>query len=362
MCKYKPLLMWSFFKGQKSRLISLNIIHIHIKMPRNSRLKTQKNTLHNYMKPHLRQEIFLNQLEEAFKEAEKQSEIDFGLVNDVVHGEELDAVKEKNKKLSKENKKLIKDNKLLKKLFDEVKNLIFQKDLKIKKLQAKLPMKKSVNLFEKSEHYFSSAGIKNLRSLRNGERNDSTFVTNCMLYLHGGKENLSKRVVTASRVPNGKKVISPDKSEIVERMLEERLNSEGNSSEAVLLRSNRLRKLLNNAISTANRKTASDIHGQSTHEIAENTAVNTTSLIENQALNAPPLQRCKKFRNYIDHIVMLCCIDLDLICNEFLSIRYQIRSTVQHEYAITTKPFLDASTSITSITKIISVSNVSASQ
>lgn len=143
---------------------------------------------------------------------------------------------------------------MLKKLLDEAKNLSFQKDLKIKKLKAQLHPGNYVNMFEEFGKYFNSAQIEHLRSIQRGERKDSTFVTNCMHYLYGGHIDLSNRVVTPLRVPNGKSVISPDKFDVVGKMFEERLRAEAISEDKQSLRSNRLNKLLNNAISTANKR------------------------------------------------------------------------------------------------------------
>lgn len=99
--------------------------------------------------------------------------------------------------------------------------------------------------------------MKELRSIPNEERNDSTFVTKCIDYLYGGKHYLIDRVATFVKVPNGKKPISPEKIEIVSNMLQERLDSESLPDELSSHRFGRLNQLLNNAISTARKSNKS---------------------------------------------------------------------------------------------------------
>lgn len=214
---------------------------------------TQKNKIKNYMHPFVK-----DQLEDAYKSIEEEKRqcsgsltVSIEKLHEVPQIDESD-LKEKCEKLFTENSKLIKDNKILKKLLEESKSIILQKEIKIKKLLSQVHTNSNtVNLFEEYEQYFSNLEIKKLRSIQKGQAKDSTFVTKCLDYLYGGKQNLLERVATDVKVPVGKKPFSPEKVAIITKMLQERLNSEGISDELTANRFGRLRELLNNAICTA---------------------------------------------------------------------------------------------------------------
>lgn len=62
-----------------------------------------------------------------------------------------------------------------------------------------------------------------------------------------------------THVPIGKKAISPDKFGMISNMLDERLSAEGIPNDLAFARSNRVDRLLNNAISNANRTIAKNV-------------------------------------------------------------------------------------------------------
>lgn len=132
-----------------------------------------------------------------------------------------------------------------------------QKDLKIQKIfaQSNTRSESLANLFSLYENRFTPNEMKSLRSIGKGERNDSTFVSKCVQFLHGGPNNVANRVATSSHV-EGKKPLSPDKVEIVSNMLSERLAAENISNEAVIAREIRFNKLLNSAVTTARKTVA----------------------------------------------------------------------------------------------------------
>lgn len=202
------------------------------------------------MKPFERQSIYKDSLEAAFQSIQIEEEVSIApVVSQATH---TDCEKKFNDLLS-ENKRLLRDNKALKKLLSDSKSVILQKEMKIKKLQLQLHNSTNTdkNIFEQYVKYFTSSQMIELRSMPQGERKDSTFVTKCMDYLYGGKHNLIDRVATNVKVPAGKKPISPEKIKIISGMLQERLNSEDLSDELSSHRFSRLNMLLNNAICTA---------------------------------------------------------------------------------------------------------------
>lgn len=207
----------------------------------------QSNKIDRYMKN--RQNIFTQKLEEEFKAIQQENS---EKSKEESQNDELLFLRVKHQELLGQNSKLLKDNKLLKKLLEECKSLNFQKDLQIKKLQAQNRSQKTGNLFEQFEKYFLPIELNQLRSINKGERHDSTFVTKCLTFLYGGSL-LTGKVATSAKVPYGKKPISPEKVGIISAMLADRVNSEEPSSELAHARCNRLTKLLQNAITNANR-------------------------------------------------------------------------------------------------------------
>lgn len=261
--------------------------------------KNQKNKISSYMQASLRQNTFLSRLNEEFQniqleKAEKPpncdknaNEIEDGTANTEnppnrdqnarkiedctanaemsmtpMQDNELKALKEKCFKLQQENAKLTKDNKLLKKMLDESKSINLHKDIKISKLRFQLHSQQKkqdgqalTNLFTVYEQNFSPSEMKRLRSIGKGERNDSSFVSKCVTFLHDGQANIINRTATSTYVP-GKVPLSPDKIEIASNMLSERLGAEGIPNEVVAAREARFNKLLNNAIATARKAVA----------------------------------------------------------------------------------------------------------
>lgn len=251
------------------------------------------------MKPFERQSIFMEELEEAYVSIPEENSQTIGSMNSTpteksreVSNVAQSDIESKYQKLLIENSKLTNDNKVLKKLLTESKSIILQKEIKIKKLLAQKHHANTLNLFEQYEKYFSSSDIKKLRSIRKGNRADSTFVTQCLDYLYGGKQNLLDRVATNIKVPAGKKPISPEKVDIVSHMLLERLNSEGLYDELSTVRFNRLRKLLNNAICTA-RKTVPVQHSMK-QQPAEN---HTPNALPPKTEPSQPLQHLSSMQS-----------------------------------------------------------------
>lgn len=210
---------------------------------------------------------------------------------------ELCSLREKNQQLLTENSKLLKDNKILKRLLDESKNIIFQKDLKLIHIEKKIAVtsnqataQNAKILFEKYEKFFTAAEMKQLRSIGKGKRFDSTFVTKCLFFLYGGTANLLDRVPTSARVPKGKKPLTPEKVEIISNMLEERIDSENNSVEITVYRSSRTPKLLNYAFTTASRKKTVVENDRSNIENGSNTS-NVDNIIQNQTFGPPAYQQ-----------------------------------------------------------------------
>lgn len=169
-----------------------------------------------------------------------------------------------------------------------------QKDIHIQKLQAQLNIQSHPqahkhalqNLFIKYEHHFKTDEIKLLRSIGKGERYDSTFVTKCVHFLHGGPLNIINRVVIISNLSKGKTALSPDKVEIASNMLHERLAAEGVPDEISFIREARFKKLLNNAITNARRATTNSkneslgVAVKVEHQVVTNSNIKTPPIFE----------------------------------------------------------------------------------
>lgn len=224
-------------------------------MPKVKPGQKQKQKIDAYFSPTVRQNIFTKTLEDEYKSiqcenAEKSTTSD--IISISTESEELHTLKEENQKLKSENAKLLKDNKLLKKLLNDAKSCIFHKDLKLQKM-AETTKKNSTILYQKYEKYFSRNEMIHLRSIKTGERSDSTFIQKCLIYLYGDTNSLVNRVPSRVKVPYGKIPMSPEKVDILTDMLQERIESEGIADDAAIVRKHRMPKLLNNAFSSVNR-------------------------------------------------------------------------------------------------------------
>lgn len=257
-------------------------------MPKVNTKSKQKNKIKAYFSSSVRQNIFMKRLEDEYESiqlenAEKSTAPD--IISVSTESEELRTLKEENQKLKSENAKLLKDNKLLKMLLNEAKSCIFKKDLKINKIEEKSKKNDQI-LYQKFEKCFTREEMKHLRSIKTGERSDSTFILKCLTYLYGGTNNLVNRVPTSGKVPLGKMPLTPEKIDMMAEMLQERIESEGITNETAMVRKCRMPKLLNNAFTTANRPSTA----KAACEISKNDSVNTL-VHDAQPLQNTPVEK-----------------------------------------------------------------------
>lgn len=163
--------------------------------------------------------------------------------------------------LSGKIRSLEKDLKHAKILLRKASDLNLQKDLEIKCLKEKLKKnclneKKSEILFGKFEYRFEKEELKKIRSIRAGQRNDSTFVLSILKCLYKNEEaKLSERRVTDRKYGGTKKnELSAEKKEIMREMLEERVLDEldeQRDQDEVTNRLKQLNKHMRNALSNS---------------------------------------------------------------------------------------------------------------
>lgn len=159
-------------------------------------------------------------------------------------------LQKKYSELEAENKKLLKDNKILKKLLNKAESVNMYKD---HQLMERNVVSSTAMLFEKYEITFSSHHLKELRSIPGGKSQDSAFVNKIMACFYpGGVEQ--KCVAMKKGQQKGRTPITPDKLEIIDKMLKERIMSEKVPGNVVVERHSRLNTLIGYALTNLRRK------------------------------------------------------------------------------------------------------------
>lgn len=156
--------------------------------------------------------------------------------------------------LQSANSKLMKDNRALKKLLEASKSMNLYKDVKIKQLKftentnvaESVPEKRM--LFKEFDSHFTAAEIKEIRSFGQGKRKDAAFVTKCVDCLYKGDKSQILHKCSGERKIKGKTPISPEKRELLSKMLVERVEADKTSEEEDFERCDRLNRLMGDAI------------------------------------------------------------------------------------------------------------------
>lgn len=131
--------------------------------------------------------------------------------------------------MKKENDVLKINLKQAKFLLKETSELNLQKDLKIAKLEKDGLNVQGEKLYDDFANKFTEAELKDIRSVRSGEKNDSQFVLLMMkcLYKDGEKEKLNNRSVTGKKYKGEQKLeITMEKKKTMLEMLGLRLKYE----------------------------------------------------------------------------------------------------------------------------------------
>lgn len=152
--------------------------------------------------------------------------------------------------LEVENKKLLKDNKLLKKLLSKAESVNMYKD---HQLIERNVISNTAMLFEKYASSFTSHHLKELRSISGGKPQDCTFVSKIVECFY--PEGVEHKCVAKKRGQQKEKTpITPDKLEIIGKMLKERIMSEKVSGNVIVERHSRLNTLIGYALQNKKRK------------------------------------------------------------------------------------------------------------
>lgn len=178
----------------------------------------------------------------------------------------LDEENEKSGSQSNENielKVLREQNKLLQKELKQAKVLLrkandvnMQKDLQIAALKQQLnnnkeQVKPTTLLYENHAHRFDAADMKKIRSIKGGERNDSSFILTITRALYKNEEHKVKdRRVTSRKYKDTSKLeMSAEKKEIMSEMLKERVIDEtANESDEAAKRLKKLNDHMRNGL------------------------------------------------------------------------------------------------------------------
>lgn len=169
---------------------------------------------------------------------------------------QLNEANEEIERLRIENKKIQNDLASMKKLYNQTCRSYVQKDFKIKLLEKQNEkencFKRESNLiYDQYEQILGTETLKDLRSVNGTKRNDSKFILLCMRKLYTDPEKL--RFKTASGIGKVNSVISPDKRQILESMLVERLSNQQIDEGEFNTRYRRLNDLVNIAINNIRR-------------------------------------------------------------------------------------------------------------
>lgn len=156
-----------------------------------------------------------------------------------------ETIKNLNEIISKQKS----DIKLLKHSLNSSNRLCVQKDLKIERLKndtnSQTNKPKNSVLFHKFEESISSVVLRELKSVPNGQTNDSTFVLKLMRHLYANDLQvlLNKSSCGKNKVP-----ITPKKKSLIEEILKERVVADEKDENRIVLRAGRVGTLINDAI------------------------------------------------------------------------------------------------------------------
>lgn len=203
-----------------------------------------------------------------------------------------DDLVKKCKDLEERNTILSQDNRALKKLLDNSKSLNLVKDLKIQQLKKSLEESNRIALqmpnrsgcmlnaceqvpdtceqvpntlqqaayvpkstarkmlFTSHEKYFNENELFDLRSHKIGKPRDASFIVKCVQYLYHQNMDVISRKVAGERKIKGKTPITPEKLKVISEMLIERVEAECCDENTSMLRSNRVNRLVGDALYT----------------------------------------------------------------------------------------------------------------
>lgn len=197
--------------------------------------------------------------------------------------------------LLEENKLLQKNLKQAKIMLRKANDINMQKDIEIDILKKKLSdMGAEANcdslLFEKYAHKFDDKEIKKIRSIKMGQRNDSTFILTILKALYKNQdEKIRERRATSRKFKDSSKhEISFEKKEIMRQMLEERIKSENNDT---IFNDTRLKKLnehMRHALCNAKKsqKKHETHYSTSTNTVGTNITSKNAEYVESQSQNS----------------------------------------------------------------------------
>lgn len=176
---------------------------------------------------------------------------------------DAESLRAENEAMKQQLSKAQNEVKSLKKVVQFLNNEVMAKNIRIQQLQqiCEYPRGNSVQidspqqetninaLYRGFEQHFTEDEMKKIRSVNVGKPNDSTFVLCCCQSLYKDKlDVLAKKSATGRKYKEKKEAISPQKKNMIQRMLLERITAEEDQDEAISMRINRLNKLLLNAI------------------------------------------------------------------------------------------------------------------
>lgn len=164
---------------------------------------------------------------------------------------ECELLRQRCTELESENRKLLKDNKMMKKLLKKYENVNMIKDIRLMNTQ----VGPDRLLFKNQEQFFNPKQLKKIRSLRKGQKADSTLVYKLVEYLFEGQD--VHDLCVSNKRTGHRKPISPGKKEMIGNMLEERIDSEQITAEEKMKRNERVNALVGYAINNLRKKRAS---------------------------------------------------------------------------------------------------------
>lgn len=209
--------------------------------------------------------------------------------------------------LTVDNAKLRRDNTALKKLVDSSKTVNLYKDIQIQKLKSKNGNEvcsdnvtlQSKLLFAKHAGNFTAEQLRSLRSIGKGQKCDTTFIGKCLDYLYDGNVQTIAGKCGGDKKMKGKALITPPKKLLMETMLNERIESEGVTTEVNIERIRRLNRMIGDSIySVARRNNRSQSSSRDTLTPSDFTAIPPqpvsmtmiTQTITNQMMTQHPEQ------------------------------------------------------------------------
>lgn len=162
----------------------------------------------------------------------------------------LEEEKKKNEQLTNDLKKSVA-------FIREFEAVSLTKDIQIENLSKKLEsaslnskvIEKDEQLFSEFSDDFYPEQLKDLRSVKSGLSRDSTFVLKCMRFLYPNPAVLNNVSLTGKLYKNQRKEKMCAKNvDIIRRMLQKRISSEGVEAPVILQRMRRMNKLVRDAI------------------------------------------------------------------------------------------------------------------